>query len=715
MRQIPGVNLQRRVAANDERGTSRPRASSRFGLRIRRWVRGWQQPGHVSVRPQRRGSRTGAVLLAAAAALVVAVTVYAETADSLGTEFSIFDPPVATLVTNMLQPSGSDRIVKLNGSSNGFFQGFRTGPHQGGYELTSILLYVRDTHESRYMTINGGLYRDAPGAPVWVAPLTRGQLDDFAHNEWQAPANTYLDPNTNYYFALDCTAGCANDNYAQLGTTYSDGEDSGGENGWTIQNHLGFRKTGIDFWFTDHNQNLRIRIKGRPSPYRAYKTEIVSTPVNGNIYRYGENIDVVLTFNTEVYMPLEDPSIGIRVGNAAEGSTHRAAGFLSGSGTDRLVYRYQVQVADVDANGISVDEGGQGTGYSGSPPTTVGSLGMVPVDRHYPGLADAGHHKVDGSLHVTGVEITSSPAHGDGYRFGEEIEVTLTFTAEAFVGSDGSVITIRVGDATDDSNYRAAEYASGSGTKRLVYRYRVQFTDFDATGISVDEGGAHSGFGGQLPTANADLGPHPTSRDYPGIADDASHKVDRSVTAAFDAGNFTISEDGTATTVTVELDPDPGREITIPISAAPGDGATIDDYTLSTTSLDFAPGETVKSFTVTATDDSEDDDGESVTIAFGSLPSGVRAGGQASASVSIADNDGATTGQTVTIRAGREACIATLDDVIFNLTLAEAMDQAIEVNVRLAQEQPFLDSGDLTQRVEFPANANAAELRISAD
>ena len=439
----------------------------------------------------------------------------------------------------MVQPSGSDLVVCLSEGQDGLFQGFRTGPNQGGYELTSILLYVRATHESRYMTINPGLYRG-----------------------------------------------------------------------------------------------------------RAYRTEIVSTPENGGTYLYGENIDVALTFNTDVYVPEEGSEIGIRVGEAADGPTYRAAEYLSGSGTNRLVYRYRVQMGDSDADGISVDAGGPDTGYSRWVPTIVASPGLLPVDRYFPGRADDGNHKVDGSLQVTDVEITSRPGHGDGYRFGEEIEVALTFSAEAFVGQDGSAIAIRVGDGAGEDTYRAARYVSGSGTKRLLYRYRVQFADFDADGISVDVGGAHSGFDGPLPTASPGPGSVPASRHYPGMADDAGHKVDRSVTASFVVEALTISEDGTSATVTVELDPDPDRSVTIPIVVALGDGASVDDYTLSATSLAFARGETSKSLTVTATDDSEDDDGESLELSFWTLPSGVRAGSRASATVTIADDDGATTGQT---------------------------------------------------------------------
>ena len=569
-------NLKKRPVA----GASQRPATNRVGLilsNIMRWTRLWQCHGHAPAKPQGGIRGTRAILAVAFSVLVSAAGVSAQT----------YDPPITTLVKNTNQSSGSEKIVVLNKKHTGLLQGFRTGPNQGGYELTAIWLYVRDTHESRYMTINAELYRGRGDNLTKVADLAKGRLNDFAHNEWLAPANTYLEPNADYYFTLECVAGCDNDNVAQFGTTYSGEEDSGAEDGWTIQNRLGFRMRGIATLFWDNNQILRTRIKGRTSSYRAYKTEIISTPLNGNTYRYGENIDIALTFNADVYVPPDDAYIGIRVGDAAANLNARAAEYLSGSGTNRLVYRYLVQIGDADTNGISVDAGGPDAGFGGTVPTLVGSLGLLPVDRYFPGVVDHGDHKVGGSLHVTSVEITSTPVHGDGYRLDDDIDVTLTFSTEAHV-------------ASDNSNYRAAGYVSGSGTNRLVYRYQVQFADFDTTGISVDAGGPHSGFSGPLPTTRPDLGSIPTSRVYPGVAEDASHKVDRSVSASFDAGAFTVSEDGAAATVTVVLDADPERAITIPIAAGLGNGATTDDYSLSADNIDFALGETVKTTTAKA-------------------------------------------------------------------------------------------------------------------
>ena len=234
--------------------------------------------------------------------------------------------------------------------------------------------------------------------------------------------------------------------------------------------------------------------------------------------------------------------------------------------------------------------------------------------------------------------IASSPAQGDTYRAGEHIEVTLTFSTEAY--TSGSVVAIRVGEGADDANYRPAEYASGSGTNRLTYRYRVQLTDFDADGISVDVGGPPSGFGKRMPATSAELGSVPVSRNYSGVPDDAGHKVDGAVTVAFGAPAFVVSEDGITADVTVALDNDPHREVVIPITATPGGGATPSDYSVSPASLVFASGQTTQSITVTAVDDRDVDGGESVRLGFGTLPPGVRAGSQAVAFVVIDDNDG---------------------------------------------------------------------------
>ena len=452
--------LDKRVVADAEAGDSQRRATSRRGLRglnIGRRVRLWQRQDHVSARPQGGWRRTGVVLLAVATALVVAAHARAEYG---------YNPPITTLVKNTDQPT--ERVVLLNAFQDGLYQGFRTGPNIGGYELTSILLYVHDTHRSRYMTIDAGIYLHDESGFTRVTDLIRGQLDDYAYNEWWAPENTYLEPDTDYYFLLDCTAGCANDNTAQFRTTYISENDPGAEEGWEIHDYLGFRSAGDPDWKGHSLYFLKIEIKGRPSFHRAYKTEIVSTPANGATYLYGESIDIALTFNTPVYVQGES-YIGIQVGDVA-GPSSRLAAYLSGSFTTRLVYRYQVQINDADANGISVDEGGPDTGFVGWVPTLVASFGLLPVDRYYPGVADDSSHKVDGSLHCTFLEDgslhciagTAATLSVADARTTEETDATLEF---AVTLSQAASEPVTVDYATADGTAQAGQdYTATDGT-----------------------------------------------------------------------------------------------------------------------------------------------------------------------------------------------------------------------------------------------------------
>ncbi|MDE0369331.1 MAG: S-layer homology domain-containing protein [bacterium] len=110
------------------------------------------------------------------------------------------------------------------------------------------------------------------------------------------------------------------------------------------------------------------------------------------------------------------------------------------------------------------------------------------------------------------------------------------------------------------------------------------------------------------------------------------------VTAEFSAATYSATEGSTAT-VTVNLSEAPKRPVTVPIRATNQGNASSSDYSGVPSRLDFGADETSKSFTFTATEDSLDDDGESVDLAFGTLPSGVTASGTTEATVSITDND----------------------------------------------------------------------------
>ena len=112
------------------------------------------------------------------------------------------------------------------------------------------------------------------------------------------------------------------------------------------------------------------------------------------------------------------------------------------------------------------------------------------------------------------------------------------------------------------------------------------------------------------------------------------------VTVFFGAAGYTATEGGAAAQVAVLLSAAPLRQLTIALTATPAGGAGAGDYGLPG-SVSFAGGESVQTIAVTATDDSVDDDHESVVLGFGPLPAGVSAGTPPSTTVSIADDDAA--------------------------------------------------------------------------
>ena len=93
------------------------------------------------------------------------------------------------------------------------------------------------------------------------------------------------------------------------------------------------------------------------------------------------------------------------------------------------------------------------------------------------------------------------------------------------------------------------------------------------------------------------------------------------------------------TTIKVKLSADPERTVTIPNTKANQDGASSSDYSGVPNDVTFNYGDTEKTFSFTATDDQDDDNGESVKLAFGILPTGVNPGTNDETTVSITDND----------------------------------------------------------------------------
>ena len=186
----------------------------------------------------------------------------------------------------------------------------------------------------------------------------------------------------------------------------------------------------------------------------------------------------------------------------------------------------------------------------------------------------------------------------------------------------------------------------------------------------------------------------------PAYASDPSNEemaTPRSAAVSFGAGSYSVDEGGTVE-VTVQLDAAPGREVVVPVSAAGVGGATAPgetgaDWSGVPENVTFGATDTAMTFTLAATQDTVDDDGESVALSFGTLPDGVTAGSPSEATVTITDDDAAAALPTLSV-AGASAAEGSA--VTFTVTLSAAATADVT-----ATWTASIESGDTASAADF--------------
>ena len=191
----------------------------------------------------------------------------------------------------------------------------------------------------------------------------------------------------------------------------------------------------------------------------------------------------------------------------------------------------------------------------------------------------------------------------------------------------------------------------------------------------------------------------------------ARFRPGRGVTVTFDAAIYTATEDGTAATVTVQLNLAPGRELVIPLTTASAGGAWPHDYTITMPeSVTFSATQTERTLTITAVSDDIDETDETLTLGFGTLPPGVTAGDRVSATVTLEDND-------------TKAGAPSVDNVAITsepgLSGAYGVNEEIEVTVRFDKHvsvtgtpQIGLTIGENTRQARYQAARSAGEVLV---
>ena len=250
-----------------------------------------------------------------------------------------------------------------------------------------------------------------------------------------------------------------------------------------------------------------------------------STPADGHTYRAGEWIEIAAKFNGRA--AVEGNIFVAFLFHSSKGFQSRQVDYRRGSGTNTLVFGYQVDVRDRNVD------------YEVEPTYIQGN------GRLYGVWTDGAHHRedtanrivpdgyseqlsVDGRRYVRSVSVTSRPRVGDTYGRGEKVEVQVTFDREVVV-SGVPVVGLSVG-----SDYGAARYTSGSGTRVLTFHYEVGEGHTDTDGISIrtsNSAGTHGFVGIGSSITEEEFGTT-ANRAYSAQSNLSGHKVDGTVERA---------------------------------------------------------------------------------------------------------------------------------------------------------------------------------------
>ena len=260
---------------------------------------------------------------------------------------------------------------------------------------------------------------------------------------------------------------------------------------------------------------------GTTSAPRISRVRLASRPSRGNTYVEAEQIGVEVDFGEPVEVT-GTPRMAISVGDEIRQVDGAGSSTNQCGGHERVLFRYEVQAEDIDADGIGIAADAL-TLNGGAVRSLAGTDANLDLGDH--AITAARGHNVDGSLvlppWVSDVRIATEPQNGTAYAAGEWIRAWVRFDREIEV-SGTPQLEMTIGDQTR----RADHYATGRTT--LWFRYAVQSDDLDSDGIGVAadaltlNGGTVRGRTGA--DAELDLGPR-------AIANAEGHAVDGSTPA----------------------------------------------------------------------------------------------------------------------------------------------------------------------------------------
>ena len=299
-------------------------------------------------------------------------------------------------------------------------------------------------------------------------------------------------------------------------------------------------------------------------------------------------------------------------------------------------------------------------------------------------------------------------------------QVKVSFAQAEYTGAEGATVTVTVEldaepertvvvpithtpqDGADGADYSGAPanvtFISGDTSENFTITLADDTVDDDDESVTF-------GFGAGLPVGVVSETPATATVR---ITDDD----DPEVKVSYSRARYTVAEGGTVT-ITVELDADPERTVVIPLTHAPTTGADIAEYSGVPESVTFDSGDTSKTFTLSATQDDIDDDGETILLGIGSLlPLRVTTETPATATVTIDDDDDP---EVAVSFAQASHSVAEGSAVTVNVTLSADPERTVVITISAANQggasggdysapnSVTFESGDTSKGITFSA------------
>ena len=238
-------------------------------------------------------------------------------------------------------------------------------------------------------------------------------------------------------------------------------------------------KAQIDYYHGGIANSRHHNVDGRPY---VYDTKIISSPQSGlTAYRTNQTIEASFSFNTEVEVEgtvTVDLLIGYDDNNWE--ASRRLATYLSGSGTNTLLFRYTVRPGDMDSRGIMIGFGQSDRGFGGD--GTIKAKG-TDVERlpNYYGTGHLQGQEVDTEVpSISSTSFNTQPRNGTAYTVRETVGVAIAFSEKVTISGD-PYLDLDVGGEVK----RARLQSSDGRRDRLIFHYRVQDGDTDRDGIGI--------------------------------------------------------------------------------------------------------------------------------------------------------------------------------------------------------------------------------------